>query len=518
MPNLRNQIVAYQPRSAPITQQHRVPRLKGSSPVQRQDSSDSYARTLGQRAIEYPVQVDLSQPIGKAIKAVKSAYNFLAPHLPTTPFKGNSSKPKLSRTTKPASNSYTANINLEPKFVLRGTNTEVPASSVLVDTVSGRPGKPYVNTPSGPLIVSPVANSSGSYIMSRTGKNALSNVFRGTNVSTTRNAPAAISRRMNVVSKPRMSASRNGVIITHREYMSNITSSGLSNGFNAVGLTLNPGKIAAFPWLSTIAGNFDKYRILKCTISLVTNQPTTTAGRVGVGFDYDSTDPIPADRTDFFSLTHHAECAAWDSLDFAIPLQGGVRFVNSHTNTDSKLIDYGQVIVMADQVAATNANLGDVIISYSVELLDPQQAIMTTFMADGGLRASFDQLTLIGPSVAVPVPTVSTTVLDHRFAIGFYTAVFYSRDVGAGSPSIAFNSTTNAIEPFGRLVAFGNTTDFTAYIIFHVIRDGCIIRATYSGVAISALERQHINFTRVTPAAFRQLNDGNWQANLTNTL
>lgn len=416
-----NQLSLYNPR----------PRLRRRSSSSAQDS---YDRLNAVRAIEYPVRprqpdsyerahtikliepsyLPPSRPAPSAPRfqdLVKQATKAVGAYLPPLHFAKRTVSPAVSkpprRTRRPSTfePKVSSKAPKAPIVIPAYVNVKVPAKPVSYTTPTGVPltyksSEKYIaanlaklglitQVPATPEHTVSQLVQQGTYHMSKTGLKSLANtypmsksgrrslsntgMFRGRNTTSTRNAPVAISRRMNVVNKPRMATSSKGIVIAHKEYMSNIVSSATTLTFNATALTLNPGKIAAFPWLSTIAGNFDKYRIMSCKISLVSNQPTTTAGRIGVGFDYDSTDPLPADRTDFFSLTHHAECSAWDSLEFDIPLQGGTRFVNSHTITDSKLIDYGQVIIMSDQIVATSSNLGDAIIEYVVELLDPSK-------------------------------------------------------------------------------------------------------------------------------------------------
>lgn len=373
----------------------------------------------------------------------------------------------------------------------------------------------------GPVVPSSISSlssvpvSSGTYTMSQQGKKSLSNsAFRGKNVSNVRYGPTAISRRMNVVSKPKMASGSRGIVVTHREYMSNIISHATTLNFKAIGLTLNPGKIAAFPWLSTIAGNFDKYRIIKCSIELVSNQATNVGGRIGVGFDYDSTDPLPADRTEFFSLTHHSECSVWDSLVFDIPLQGGVRFVNSHTVTDSKLIDYGQVIIMADQIVATNSNLGDAIISYTVELIDPQQAIMSTYSLTLTGGVGWNDSVRVGPAVGEMVPSTSLTVVDHKLPIGYYEFVIHMKDA-ALNPVATIDTSINVL---GGANSFGNPNYGLQAGIFKVSMDDSIFRITLTGTDTSTLDSATLSITRLSPAVFVAKNANTFTIALAHTL
>jgi hypothetical protein len=183
-----------------------------------------------------------------------------------------------------------------------------------------------------------------------------------------------------------------------------------------------------------MACNYDKYRFLSLSARVISNQPTSTAGRIGIGIDYDSTDPQPADRMEFFSLTHHAEGAAWDSLIFPVPQLGGVRFVNSHTVSDSKLIDVGQLLVFADQVVATSTALADVILDYTVELIDPQQAVYSTQGAIGANVAPA-AFTVYGP-VLGSVTTVTSKIAQFNVGPGIYLITVVSRDSEGGTPTM----------------------------------------------------------------------------------
>lgn len=538
----------------------------------RRRSDDSYTRTINQPRLTFRdassadtsedqdlrLEYHTANPTRDLIKVITDVGKQLSPYVnrlrsipepkaptPSAPLEPTSRPTRVPRTRAPKAKQSSEQVGnsthptVPPKgntvpvavpfqYIYRPTNA--PASPAIQKFITSRPELvSYVKSGLSDFVAVPShIERKGTYVMSRQGKSALSNmpkrsgalsnVFRGTNTSSTRNAPAAISRRMNVVNKPRITASSKGIVVRHKEYMSNILSAATTLSFNAIGLTLNPGKIQAFPWLSTIAGNFDKYRILSCTISLVTNQPTTTAGRVGVGFDYDSTDPVPDDRTDFFSLTHHAECAAWDSLDFKIPLQGGVRFVNSHTATDSKLIDYGQVIIMADQIvttASTPVNLGDVIIDYAVELIDPQQAIMLTYGLTGKNVSSFAGLTATGPSIGEMVSTTSTTVMEHKLPIGYYLLTVSLFDGGGGTPGFAWDSTSGTLGVFN---GASNTTVHNNIAIIHTLKDDTILRATFSGVTIANLEGIDFNITRISPSVYTKALSNTWSANFPNTL
>jgi hypothetical protein len=276
-----------------------------------------------------------------------------------------------------------------------------------------------------------------------------------------------------------------------------VISSGTTLTFEADGYVINPGKTSSFPWLSSFACNFDKYRILDLAVTLVPNQPTSTAGKMGIGIDYDSTDPLPVDRMEFFNLTQHAEGPVWDAISFKPRIDKVEKFVNSHTITDSKLIDCGQIIVMSDQVVATSANLADIIVEYTVELLEPQQAVLAS-MIYHGTNASFGTWTITGPSLAEMIVTSSTTVVELKISTGKYLITTEQYD--AAPAHITCTITCNNCVGYGQLYSTGTVSDVTNAMI-SVTNPNSKIKLTYSATLANA-ELSNVIITRVSPAIY----------------
>lgn len=327
----------------------------------------------------------------------------------------------------------------------------------------------------------------------------------GTYAAARKAIPAAYSVRQGGTSRPRITSSNRGLQITHSEMLGSLVSSGTTLTMAANSFVVNPGKYSTFPWLSTLAGNFDKYVMRKFVVRLVSNQPTSTGGKIGIGFDYDSTDPLPTDRNEFFALTHHVECAPWDTIELNVPLDSKPRFVNSHTITDSKLIDCGQIIVMSDQIVNTNTQLADIIVEYTVELLEPQQAVYTTMHLYGSHVPDFTSLTTVGPVVAQQISTTSTTVLEFKIPQGYYELAVALRDDGAGSPLVAVGVhnclLTGTTASGGTIV--GSTTDCLVVGRIGTVANDSTFKLTFSGVTIDQLERISISVTRVSSTVYR---------------
>jgi len=311
-------------------------------------------------------------------------------------------------------------------------------------------------------------------------------------------APVSMSRRISARNKPRFSNKSGNVTISHTEFVGNLFSDSVSLDFNATSFVINAGNTGTFPWLSTFASNFDKYKVHKLVVHLVSNQPTSIAGRIGVGIDYDSTDPLPADRGEFFNLTHHQETSPWDSLILNIPIKPEERFVNSHTATDSKLIDCGQIIVMADQIVATSSNLADIIVEYVIELIQPQQAIFMTQKVYSTAITSFANLNNAGPVIAKQVPTTSTTVLEFTVPTGYYLITFDAIDIEGGTPTLV--PTVHAAT--GSKQTSGSSSSAMGFAQFKATGPDSSVKFTFGGTAISNLEHLQITFTRVSAVEY----------------
>jgi len=418
----------------------------------------------------------------------KGAAEYYGPHLETVVPKAVEGIKHLAKKLRRKAKHTTA----APTVVYKASGEVVPQKYLT--------GAYYLPTTTGsPQLYNPTTDfkyiktvTPSTYTMSKNAKKAMSNL----RIS----APVARTRRLNTKNRPVYRNGSKGVIIRHKELVGPLMSKSTTLSYNANSFVINPGNSGMFNWLSTLAGNFDKYRILKFRASFVSNQPTSTAGRVGLGIDYDSTDPLPADRSEFFSLTHNVETAPWDSLVLDVPFKSEVKFVNSHTVTDSKLIDYGQLVCMADQITTTGTAiiLGDIIIEYEVELLEPQQAVYSTASFTGNNVGAFSTMSVSGPAVVRMVPTSSLTIVEFLVPDGYYEYNVLCNDGAGGTPT----ATLTVHGGTGKHLSIGNANTVLDMGRFSITANDGSIKLTIGGPALSDLETITITVTRVSASVY----------------
>lgn len=330
------------------------------------------------------------------------------------------------------------------------------------------------------------------------------------------NAPVSVAHNITRTNKPRMSMRADGVCIAHSEMLGSILSGNPTAGvtaYRSVGFRANPGISTVFPWLSSVAVNYEKYRFRRLTFSLVPLVSTQFSGRIGVGFDYDSTDNPPGNRQEFYSLSIHSETMPWQATSVAVKCDNAFRFTGTHVAADNKLIDQGQVIIMSDSVSngasiTTAIPLYDLIVDYDVELIEPQQALFSTqsFTANKNLTAGVplgtgtDTTAITGPNV-VTGTTVAANTVGFSMPAGTY-AVSSLCVWTAGAPSITITTPTSGV---GLKIVEGHAGGTSIVSGTFTCNTDMVLNFTVAGTNFLAnVDKLNFLFSRVSSATFTQ--------------
>lgn len=176
--------------------------------------------------------------------------------------------------------------------------------------------------------------------------------------------------------------SKRDMIIEESEYIAEVTVANEPN-FNVVSYPINPGNSTTFPWLSTIAKQFEKYSferlcfVYKKEVSeYATNGQT---GKVIMSVDYDASDPAPATKQQMEDTVPHADAMPCESFALQLdvrdlkPNATDAKYVRSGGlpgNSDIKTYDLGNLSV-ATVGQTSNAVVGELHVVYRVRLIKP---------------------------------------------------------------------------------------------------------------------------------------------------
>jgi hypothetical protein len=189
------------------------------------------------------------------------------------------------------------------------------------------------------------------------------------------------------------------VLVRHREYIQDII--GTAN-FTVLALSINPGLLATFPWLSQIAPAYESYRFKRLSFIYEPACATSTAGSVMLAVDFDASDPAPSSKAVMLSYQNAVRAAPWASVTYHCSAQDlaklNQRYVRRGqpppTSNDLLLYDVGSMFVAT--FGNTVVSIGELHVDYELELYTPQ---LTSLVSAGD---GIVQIAANTPSITAP--------------------------------------------------------------------------------------------------------------------
>lgn len=224
-------------------------------------------------------------------------------------------------------------------------------------------------------------------------------------------------------------------VICHREYLGDVKT-GAANTFSNTSYNLNPGLRETFPWLSTIAQNYDQFVIhgmvfeYKTTSSDALNSTNTALGSVIMATQYN---PLQADFQNkqemenyemaqsckpSLSQLHGIECAKNQTPQNHLY----VRTAKVPTGQDARWFDMGKFQIATTGFQAANVVIGELWVSYMVEFFKPK--VPNSF--GGNIYSSYYART--GGAAANPFGTATTDALGTLTLTVTNTTVTFEPD------------------------------------------------------------------------------------------
>jgi len=237
-------------------------------------------------------------------------------------------------------------------------------------------------------------------------------------------------------------------LIQKSEYIKEISIVPNVNDYNlALTTPINPGLASVFPWLSSIANNYESYRFKRLEFHLYSEAPTNSAGYIALAVDYDPADAPPSNKVQFMDYEESVRANIWQNIEHVSTIKN-LRKRKSYFTWDgvAKLDDPGLAQVGTLNVAYGGTGntqptfAAELWVSYVVELITPQ------------LR------TLVNPSTQfrqVTTPTVAKElqkVWDPAFSIiSLGTGAFsFVESLNSGLTS-AITATCNQAGPYSAI-------------------------------------------------------------------
>jgi len=255
--------------------------------------------------------------------------------------------------------------------------------------------------------------------------------------------------RCRAMNRPYFFTSKNGLpAIWHREYVTDISGSA---SFTNTQFVVNPGYTATFPWLGTIAANWESYRwgSLKWDYQPTSGNATgsnTALGTLMMGSQYDLSDPAFSSKSQFLNFDGSIDCVPSVSLchDSLAGYEAPeklffVRNTSVASGYDIRLYDECVFNIATAGQQGTNI-VGELFVEYVIELVKPKLSTDTAYLqAHGGGTGNT-------ASAAAPIPSsfaitsLSTLALTRlsgtTFSIGT-VGTYICQAVWAGGNSIA---------------------------------------------------------------------------------
>jgi hypothetical protein len=178
-------------------------------------------------------------------------------------------------------------------------------------------------------------------------------------------APVPVSMGVGVAGSAKF---QGDIRIRHRELID--TYSFIGPGLSAKAYRINPVESSSFPYLSTLARMYDKYKFNSLHLTVVSGTSTASNGRQYMAWDPDSQDQSPNNAAAFMAMRHSMSSAIWQTTSLTIPAQKDFKFTKYFADQQQ---DHGALYW-----GATDAGTFDLYLEYDVTLRDPQLSSATT--------------------------------------------------------------------------------------------------------------------------------------------
>jgi hypothetical protein len=287
--------------------------------------------------------------------------------------------------------------------------------------------------------------------------------------------------------------------VKHREYITDIVVPGSPTVFNNTLYQVNPGNPVLFPWLSTLARNYQQYKFHGLIFEFVTTTSEVAAGgpmgAVMLASNYDVKDPAFVNKIQMensqFAVSAKPSCSQIHTMECErSQMAANLLYVENdslHTDEDPRWCDLANFQIATQGLPGTAGQvLGELWASYDIELLKPEISGANNFMLETVAGVSPTTSSWAGP-----IPTITGnqyfSVANNTFTClipGTYVFEFGS---SCTTPAAITNAGTASYTSLVQVAPLATTTTFmqSAVVTANVGQTIIVSVATWASIASS---------------------------------
>jgi hypothetical protein len=284
--------------------------------------------------------------------------------------------------------------------------------------------------------------------------------FMNAGIGRTLAAPSSSGRTL-VTTEPLINSSGKSSIVMHSEYIADINQ---QVPFSVQQYQVNPGIVITFPWLATIAPNYERYRFRKLRFRYEVLCGTSTTGKVFFVPDFNPQDPPPENKAEALTYQYTAGSQPWIQFNVVVP----EKFLRSYNeyfirssalpDGDIKTYDVLNLYVCTEGASISNQTIGELWIDYEIEFMNPVgQSNVLNYLSlynsslDFNVAGSFGSASQFPFGNTTATPTVfggyPYTITNNLSGIGstmtfnqaFTGTIVIAWGIGSGASSLVVN-------------------------------------------------------------------------------
>jgi hypothetical protein len=164
------------------------------------------------------------------------------------------------------------------------------------------------------------------------------------------------------------------MVIKHREYISDIVMDSTGNYRSTI--RINPGLMTVFPWLSSVANNFETYKFLDLRFTYVSNCGASNNGAIAIIPDYDADDDQQyMGKQDLMQYQDTVRAPIWKTFSCRCTkknLDKRKTYYTRHKDVSSDYKDHDVCSLTIIANATANLQVGEFWCEYTIRLETPQ--------------------------------------------------------------------------------------------------------------------------------------------------